>query len=76
MFRLTKLEHTLILKPHLLSLPLSDAIKGELEGLFVDKVLVFQIIVFFLFNLYGMCNLIVKHNETGYCKFRAMHICV
>ncbi|KAI3819387.1 hypothetical protein L1987_13218 [Smallanthus sonchifolius] len=39
MFSLTKLEHTLRLQPHLLSLPLNEAIKGELEGLFVDKVI-------------------------------------
>ncbi|KAI3815226.1 hypothetical protein L1987_14887 [Smallanthus sonchifolius] len=39
MFYLTKLEHTLRLQPHLLSLPLNEAVKGELEGLFVDKVI-------------------------------------
>ncbi|RVW17478.1 2-methylene-furan-3-one reductase [Vitis vinifera] len=31
-------EHTLQLSPHLLDLPLSEAIKGELESLFLDKV--------------------------------------
>ncbi|GJZ96152.1 DNA-directed RNA polymerase III subunit RPC8 [Tanacetum coccineum] len=39
MFNLTKLEHTLRLKPHLLSLSLEEAVKGELESLFVDKVI-------------------------------------
>ncbi|KAJ0843096.1 putative DNA-directed RNA polymerase [Helianthus annuus] len=39
MFNLTKLEHTLRLEPHLLTLPLNEAIKGELERLFVDKII-------------------------------------
>ncbi|CAN4113311.1 unnamed protein product [Withania somnifera] len=39
MFYLSAIEHTLRLAPHLLSLPLNEAIKGELEGLFVDKVI-------------------------------------
>ncbi|XP_010323226.2 uncharacterized protein [Solanum lycopersicum] len=39
MFYLSVLEHTLRLPPHLLNLPLNEAIKGELEGLFVDKVI-------------------------------------
>ncbi|KAL8232879.1 hypothetical protein R6Q57_002657 [Mikania cordata] len=39
MFNLTKLEHKLRLQPHLLSIPLNEAVKGELEGLFVDKVI-------------------------------------
>lgn len=38
MFYLSKIEHTLRLPPHLLNLPLSEAIKGELESLFLDKV--------------------------------------
>ncbi|XP_076908946.1 uncharacterized protein LOC143566042 [Bidens hawaiensis] len=39
MFQLTKLEHTFRLQPHLLTLSLDEAIKGELERLFVDKVI-------------------------------------
>ncbi|KAJ9568177.1 hypothetical protein OSB04_004143, partial [Centaurea solstitialis] len=39
MFNLTKLEHTLRLQPHLLSLPIDEAVKGELEALFLDKVI-------------------------------------
>lgn len=39
MFYLSAIEHTLRLAPHLLSLSLNEAIKGELEGLFVDKVI-------------------------------------
>ena len=38
MFYLSNIEHTLRLPPHLLDLPLHDSIKGELEGLFLDKV--------------------------------------
>lgn len=38
MFYLSEIEHTLRLPPHLLNLALNEAIKGELEGLFVDKV--------------------------------------
>ncbi|XP_071691284.1 uncharacterized protein [Rutidosis leptorrhynchoides] len=39
MFNLTKLEHTLRLRPDLLSRPLHEAVKGELEALFLDKVI-------------------------------------
>ncbi|RZC82601.1 hypothetical protein C5167_045388 [Papaver somniferum] len=39
MFFLSLVEHTLRLPPHLLSLPLPEAIQGELEKLFVDKVI-------------------------------------
>ncbi|KVH89192.1 RNA polymerase III, subunit Rpc25 [Cynara cardunculus var. scolymus] len=39
MFNLSKLEHTLRLQPHLLSLPINEAVKGELESLFLDKVI-------------------------------------
>lgn len=48
MFQLSQLEHTLRLKPDLLSLPINEAIKGELEALFLDKVFKY-IIFFFLF---------------------------
>ncbi|KAI5663617.1 hypothetical protein M9H77_22940 [Catharanthus roseus] len=39
MFYLSEIEHTLRLPPHLLNLPLNEAIKGELEGLFLDKII-------------------------------------
>ncbi|KAF9619072.1 hypothetical protein IFM89_005086 [Coptis chinensis] len=39
MFFLSLIEHTLRLPPHLLNLPLDQAIKGELETLFWDKVI-------------------------------------
>ncbi|KAL5792818.1 hypothetical protein ACOSP7_001412 [Xanthoceras sorbifolium] len=39
MFYLSKIEHTLRLPPHLLSLPLNEAIKEELEKIFLDKVI-------------------------------------
>ncbi|XP_060178940.1 uncharacterized protein LOC132609105 [Lycium barbarum] len=39
MFYLSLIEHTLRLPPHFLSLPLNESIRGELEGLFVDKVI-------------------------------------
>ncbi|KAK1352726.1 DNA-directed RNA polymerase III subunit RPC8 [Heracleum sosnowskyi] len=38
MFYLSEIEHTMRVPPHLLNLPLNDAIKGELERLFLDKV--------------------------------------
>ncbi|XP_057963732.1 uncharacterized protein LOC131154918 [Malania oleifera] len=38
MFFLSLIEHTFRLPPHLLSLPLEEAVKGELERLFLDKV--------------------------------------
>lgn len=39
MFYISKLDHTLPLPPHLLSLPLAAAIKEELENKFLDKVI-------------------------------------
>lgn len=39
MFFLSEIEHTLRLPPHLLSRPLNEAIKGQLDGLFLDKVI-------------------------------------
>ncbi|KAF0909241.1 hypothetical protein E2562_032953 [Oryza meyeriana var. granulata] len=38
MFVLSQIEHNLPMPPHLLSQPLVDAIKAELERLFLDKV--------------------------------------
>ena len=38
MFSLRLIEHDLPMPPHLLSRPLLDAIKAELERLFLDKV--------------------------------------
>ena len=38
MFSLSLIEHDLPMPPHLLSRPLLDAIKAELERLFLDKV--------------------------------------
>ncbi|KAI4347640.1 hypothetical protein L6164_008434 [Bauhinia variegata] len=39
MFYLSRIEHTLPLPPHLLSLPIHEAIHKELEKLFLDKVI-------------------------------------
>lgn len=39
MFFLSELEHKLRLPPQLLDLPLEDAIKGQLESIFLDKVI-------------------------------------
>lgn len=36
---LSEIEHKLRLPPHLLDLPLEDAIKGQLESIFLDKVI-------------------------------------
>lgn len=38
MFSLSQIEHDLPMPPHLMSRPLPEAIKGELERLFLDKV--------------------------------------
>lgn len=38
MFYLSEIEHTMRVPPHLLNLPLNEAIQGELERLFLDKV--------------------------------------
>ncbi|RVW60138.1 hypothetical protein CK203_092320 [Vitis vinifera] len=40
MFFLSLIEHTLQLRPHLLDLPLNEAVKGEFESLFLDKIIV------------------------------------
>ncbi|RVW86456.1 Double-strand break repair protein MRE11 [Vitis vinifera] len=40
MFFLSLIEHTLQLRPHLLDLPLNEAVKGEFESFFLDKVIV------------------------------------
>ncbi|KAJ9697373.1 hypothetical protein PVL29_009269 [Vitis rotundifolia] len=40
MFFLSLMEHTLQLRPHLLDLPLNEAVKGEFESLFLDKIIV------------------------------------
>jgi DNA-directed RNA polymerase III subunit RPC8 len=39
MFYLSELEHSLRVPPHLLNLPLEDAIKSVLQNVFLDKVL-------------------------------------
>ncbi|GLU03619.1 hypothetical protein SLE2022_208080 [Rubroshorea leprosula] len=39
MFYLSLIEHTLRLPPHLLNVPLDEALKMELERLFLDKVI-------------------------------------
>ncbi|XP_011079992.1 DNA-directed RNA polymerase III subunit RPC8 isoform X1 [Sesamum indicum] len=39
MFFLSEIEHTLRLPPYLLNRPLNEAIKGELDSLFLDKVI-------------------------------------
>jgi hypothetical protein len=39
MFSLSLIEHNLPMPPHLLNRPLLDAIKAELERLFLDKVI-------------------------------------
>ncbi|KAL2543847.1 RNA polymerase Rpb7 N-terminal domain-containing protein [Forsythia ovata] len=39
LFVMSEIEHTLRLPPHLLNRPLNAAIKGELESLFLDKVI-------------------------------------
>ncbi|KAL1539699.1 DNA-directed RNA polymerase III subunit RPC8-like isoform X1 [Salvia divinorum] len=39
MFFLSQIEHTLMLPPHLLSLPLDEAIKEQLDSIFLDKVI-------------------------------------
>ncbi|KAJ4972398.1 hypothetical protein NE237_005497 [Protea cynaroides] len=39
MFYISLIEHSLCLPPHLLNLPLEEAMKGELETLFLDKVI-------------------------------------
>ena len=49
MFYLSLIEHTLRLPPQLLGLPLNEAIKGELESLFVDKVRGLSIVFAFSF---------------------------
>ena len=79
MFFLSLIEHTLRLPPHLLDLPLNEAIKGELESLFLDKVWRLSIIFAFFIcycdfravkGLKRMCC------DEGYCEFGAVYLCL
>lgn len=75
MFSLSKIEHKLILPPHLLSLPLVEAIKGELERLFLDKVFPF---LFFLFLSLTISRAIITKQmflwALGYPEVRSLHL--
>jgi DNA-directed RNA polymerase subunit E'/Rpb7 len=58
MFYLSELEHSLRVPPHLLNLPLEDAIKSVLQNVFLDKVCSLP----FFFHFYGIhCLLIYIH---------------
>ncbi|KAI9181997.1 hypothetical protein LWI28_020928 [Acer negundo] len=52
MFYLSKIEHTLRLPPHLLSLPLDEAVKKELENIFLDKVIADLGLCISVYNIY------------------------
>ncbi|KAJ9682217.1 hypothetical protein PVL29_018207 [Vitis rotundifolia] len=55
MFFLSSIEHTFQLPPHLLDLPLSEAIKGELESLFLDKIGRLKCVVMKVIANLGLC---------------------
>ena len=79
MFYLSLIEHTLRLPPHLLDLPLNEAIKGELESLFLDKVWRLSIVFAFSFRycdfwaFKGLTKMCCDEIE-GYCEFGAVYI--
>lgn len=54
MFYLSRIEHTLRVPPDVLSRPLTDAIKAELEKLFLDKVCVASNSRFCIFISYAL----------------------
>ncbi|KAK1437304.1 hypothetical protein QVD17_03094 [Tagetes erecta] len=75
MFKLTKLERKLILKPHLLSLPLNEAVKGELEVLFVDKVIANVGLCISVYDIQSIDGGFIHANEgapTFKVKFRVI----
>lgn len=51
MFCLSRIEHTLGLPPHLLSLPIAEAIHKELEKLYLDKVFCYHHFLSFILEL-------------------------
>ena len=76
MFFLSLIEHTLQLSPHLLDLPLSDAIKGELESLFLDKVGRLSIIfAFFVIVISKHLRDREECVDEGYCEFGVVYLC-
>ena len=78
MFFLSLIEHTLRLSPHLLDLPLSEAIKGELESLFLDKVGRLGIIfAFFIcyFDFKAFKGLRRMCFDEGHCEFGVVYLC-
>ena len=49
MFYLSLIEHKMLLPPRLLNLPLQDAIKEELQNIFLDKVVTISLCIFLPF---------------------------
>ncbi|XP_021308199.1 DNA-directed RNA polymerase III subunit rpc8 isoform X2 [Sorghum bicolor] len=64
MFALSQIEHDLPMPPHLLSRPLPDAIKAELERLFLDKVS-FRLLMFKPFNGEVLVGRIIGYDDKG-----------
>lgn len=51
MFYLSELEHSLRVPPHLLNLPLEDAIKSVLQNVFLDKVCLLPLCYSFMLSI-------------------------
>lgn len=74
MFYLSLVEHNLQLPPHLFNRSLLDAIKEELERLFLDKVqLIYLLLDYFPIHLCHFFMLISY--LSGYCKSGPMYLC-
>lgn len=65
MFYLSELEHTLRVPPHLLNLPLEDAIKLVLQDLFLDKV---WSLVFCFFSFMFLLSAYYIHTLANFIK--------
>lgn len=74
MFYLSLIEHNLPVPPHLLNRPLLDAVKEELERLFLDKVGLVIVLLILCTSLPYMYVYIWC--LQGYLKFGALHLCL
>lgn len=82
MFFLSQIEHTLRVPPDLHNSPIQEAIKGELEKLFLDKVSTPLFLIFPIFMYVDKLRLkkLTKAEwifvNEGYCELGALHFCL
>ena len=59
MFYLSRIEHTFRVPPSLLNLPIEEAIKGELEKLFLDKVIVALVSLIYIYYFWFLKGFLI-----------------